>query len=645
LMSITLSPLNSTVPLGNSPQFTATGHYVNGTMADITADVTWTSSATGVATISNAMGSIGRVTTLTTGMTMITAALGTVTATTNLTVSAATLMSITISPANIKIAKTTKLQLQAFGTFTDMTMVDLTTSVSWGSGNNAFATVSNAPGEAGQVLGVAAGTTNITATSGMIVGTTPITVTNATITSMAVTPATPMVPAGGNLLFTATGTFFDAMTMETTTQNLNLQATWASSDITKATISNAADTSRGLATTLAMGPTTISAVFGGVSGSTTLTVTMATLSSIVVSPTTRTIAKGTTQQFTATAVFSDNTTQDVTGMATWSSDGTVVSVNMAGLATGLTPGRVFVVASFGGRMGAGVLIVTDAVIQSLVVRGAPLPLATPDPAVSIPNGTTHQFYAAGTFSDMTVQDLTTQVTWASSNLGQATIDSTGLARAVADPMTAFPVTPSVTAVFRDATTNNTVAASRMFTITGETLMSITVAPASPTIAAGIVTQLTAQGLYSDGITRDITASVSWSSMTPGVAGVNDMAPDKGEVTGVMMGTSVITANLGMISGTTTVTVSAAVLTGLVITGPAMMANNATANFTVVGTLSDMTMTGDLTDQVTWASSSPEFATISNGVTPAVATSGAMDGTTTISVLLNGRIAQVMLIVQ
>ncbi len=43
-------------PLGTSPQFTATGVYMNGTMADITNDVTWASSNTAVATISNATG-------------------------------------------------------------------------------------------------------------------------------------------------------------------------------------------------------------------------------------------------------------------------------------------------------------------------------------------------------------------------------------------------------------------------------------------------------------------------------------------------------------------------------------------------------------------------------------------------------------
>ena len=48
----------------------------------------------------------------------------------------------------------------------------------------------------------------------------------------------------------------------------------------------------------------------------------------------------------------------------------------------------------------------------------------------------------------------------------------------------------------------------------------------------------------------------------------------------------------MITGSTTVTVSAAMLTGIVITpgGPTTIGNNSMQTFTAVGTLSDGTMT-------------------------------------------------------
>jgi hypothetical protein len=49
---------------------------------------------------------------------------------------------------------------------------------------------------------------------------------------------------------------------------------------------------------------------------------------------------------------------------------------------------------------------------------------------SVPVGVTKQFTASGTYSDGTSHDITTQVTWSSSNTSVATVNSSGLATAV-----------------------------------------------------------------------------------------------------------------------------------------------------------------------------------------------------------------------
>ena len=59
--------------------------------------------------------------------------------------------------------------------------------------------------------------------------------------------------------------------------------------------------------------------------STVLTVTAATLQSIAVTPANPSIAKGATQQFTATGTFSDNSTQNLTAQVTWASATTTVA--------------------------------------------------------------------------------------------------------------------------------------------------------------------------------------------------------------------------------------------------------------------------------------------------------------------------------
>jgi len=87
-------------------------------------------------------------------------------------------------------------------------------------------------------------------------------VTNATIVSIAVTPPNPNVALGTSLNFTAKGTFSDGSLVDLTSQ-----ATWSSGDVTVATINGV-----GLANTAKVGTTLITASFGGVSGTTNLTV-------------------------------------------------------------------------------------------------------------------------------------------------------------------------------------------------------------------------------------------------------------------------------------------------------------------------------------------------------------------------------------
>ena len=195
-----------------------------------------------------------------------------------------------------------------------------------------------------------------------------------TLQSIEVTPSLAKAAAGTKARFTATGVYTD-----NSTQDLTAQATWASSDSAVAMVSNAAD-SKGVATTTGVGSATVSATSGDVSGDTMLTVTDATLVSIEVSPAAPSIANGLTQQFTATGLYTDNSTQDLTTQVTWaSSDGAVATVSDAagsnGLATTAGAGSTTVSATSGGVSGDTTLTVTDATLVSIEVSPATASIA------------------------------------------------------------------------------------------------------------------------------------------------------------------------------------------------------------------------------------------------------------------------------
>jgi hypothetical protein len=185
-----------------------------------------------------------------------------------------------------------------------------------------------------------------------------------------------------------------------------------------ATVSNTASWN-GLATTTAVGTTTVSATSGGVTGDTVLTVIDATLVSIEVLPATPSVAGGLTQQFTATGHFTDDSTQDLTTQVIWASWNSAVATvsndpGSNGLATTIAAGSTTVSATSGSVIGDTVFTVTDATLVSIDV----LP-ATP----SVAQGLTQQFMATGLFTDNSTQDLTTQVTWASSDGAVASVSN------------------------------------------------------------------------------------------------------------------------------------------------------------------------------------------------------------------------------
>jgi energy-converting hydrogenase Eha subunit A len=229
----------------------------------------------------------------------------------------AALQSVAVTPTNPTIALGTAQQFTATGTYSDGTTKDLTALALWTSSEATAGDLSaTSPGQA-TALGM--GSTTITATYSGKSGSTTLTVSSAELVSIEVTPTNPSIALGTSGQFAATGVFTDG-----TTQDLTAQVLWESSATGTSTISNDAG-SQGLALSVGLGDTTITASLASVSGSTQLTVTSAVLVSLEITPTNPSIALGTSQQFAATGTFTDGTTQDLTAEVQWDSSATAAS--------------------------------------------------------------------------------------------------------------------------------------------------------------------------------------------------------------------------------------------------------------------------------------------------------------------------------
>lgn len=569
LNQLSVNPPAPSLASGTNLQLTAEGTFSDNSQRDLSSSVSWTSSDTAVASVS----STGLVTALAPGTSSISVQIGGVSSQVSLTVTSATVASVNISPNPQTLAVGTSGQLTATATLTDGTQQNVTSSATWSSSIPANATVTSA----GLVSAVGAGESMVRASFGGRSGEALVVSTSASLSTIVVTPANPTLAAGTNQQLTATGQFSDG-----STQNLTSSVNWSSRDTTSVTVSPS-----GLANGVTPGSTTVTAALGGVSGQTTLTVSSAVVNSLVVTPPAPAIALGTTQQFTATALFSDGSQQNVTNSASWSSaTPAVAAVNANGLASPVSSGQTLVTAQFNGFSASATFTVTNATVTALQISAVNPSLAS---------GTSSSLSATATFSDGSQQDVTSRAIWSSAAPTTASVSPSGLVSALT------PGTTSIGAQFGGQQSSTPI------TVSPATVTSITVSPNAPAIAVGSTQQLSATAHLSNGTSQDVTNSVSWVASNPTVASVNG----SGLSTSLSPGQTVMTATLSTVSGTATLTVTPATVTGLALSpsNPAAVAG-ATQTLTATATFSDGT-TQNVTSSTVWTSETVAVAAFSS----------------------------------
>jgi len=280
--------------------------------------------------------------------------------TVTLTVTTARLQTLTVTPANPSIAQSTAAtpstqQFTATATYSDGAN-DTVPNLGWTSSDPATASIDAVSG-----LATAAqnnfGVVTITVTDPLtgVTGTATLTVRR-TAQSVAVTPLTASLPKGSTQQYTATVTYTDGSTGPAT-------VFWSAASGAIASI-----TRDGLATAQGVGQTTIRATTtpatgpAGITGTATLTVTAAALSSITIAPNPVALTKGIVRQLVATGTFTDGTTQDYTQQLNWTTTNPNVSlVDGNGVISGVGVGSASVAGTdpATGQVGTAPVTVTD----------------------------------------------------------------------------------------------------------------------------------------------------------------------------------------------------------------------------------------------------------------------------------------------
>jgi uncharacterized protein YjdB len=601
LNSLSVSPPTASLPAGLTQLFKASGLYSDGRTRTLTSGITWSSSDTAIASIA----ADGTALTVSPGVVTITAlhpATG-IRATATLTVTSETLVSVAVSPASRSVGIGATVSYVATAKFSAGTSVALKGSVvAWSSTR---ATIS----AAGKIVTTAAdeGLSTITARhvpTGRDSAGAQLFVSSSPLTSITVTPLAPRMPKGTIQRFTATGVLANGMTSD-----LTASAVWTTSKATVATLTATGSPAVIDVTAVGVGTAAIRAKFGTITGSSTVTVPAAVLTSLAITPPNPRVLLGTSPKLVAMGTYDDLTTVNRTEFVTWSSSATsIVKVSTAAGSRGtLTPVKVGT-ATITARDAATLVTTTTLVtVTNVTLVGLSITPATPD----APLGTTVAFHATGNYSDATTQDLTTSVTWSSAS-ANANVSNASPTQGVAtaNAVGSTTITAQLGALSAAATLN----------VTPARLVRLEMVSPTVSLIRDLSQQLDVNGIYTDGSTVNLNTAVGWSSSDPAVASVSNEVESQGVLTALGVGSATITATdpVSGLSATTAATVTAPTLVQINLQGPQIqyplrtvrIPRGVPASALAVGVYSHGYYV-IINEACTWTSSDPSVMVVSN----------------------------------
>lgn len=352
----------------------------------------------------------------------------------------------------------------------------------------------------------------------------------------------------------------------------NKKLIWTSSDPTIATV-----TATGLVTGLLPGNVTITAQseeYSTVKGTSVITVQPIPVTGIMISPSPANVQIGLTAKLTANFIPSNASHQQVT----WSSsDPSIISVNASGTVTGVSFGTVTITATSdeGGFTATSLVTVIPLSVRDITVN--------PGTATIASDGTIQL-----SVSFIPSNAGNKQVTWSTTNAGIVVVNSTGFVEAVKSG-SAY--------IFATSLDGNHKSSCRI-TVSPAKVTGITMAETAQTFINNTV-QLNAVLQPSNATNKQIT----WTSSDQTIATVSSA----GLVTGVALGTAVITAKStdGNFTATTTVSVLPIPVTGITIVENVLqiiLLNTVQAHALIAPA-------NAANQQITWTSSNESIATV------------------------------------
>jgi uncharacterized protein YjdB len=317
------------------------------------------------------------------------------------------------------------------------------------------------------------------------------------LVSISIQPSTSQTVRKGNTLqFYAIGTYSDG-----STSGITEHVTWTSSNTAAATISLG-----GLLSSLTVASTNITATLAGVTSPiTAVTVGSAIMVEAYFLPSAITSSVGDAVPVTPYGRYSDGSVLQVAAQyyTTSSSAVTILGFNVTAASVGLAELTFTAYLD----MYAGTYITSKPTAISVISAAAPTLVSIALNPITEPiyAGQVQQMYAFGTYSDSSTKNLTSLVSWTSSNPVIATVSTNN------NNVTAV----GVGSAYITATLNGITSAHNTITVSAAAVIRAYLLPTATTAVIGAGVSLTAYGVFTDGTTSAITA-LTWASSSSSV---------------------------------------------------------------------------------------------------------------------------------
>lgn len=466
--ALDIVPSFLTMKNGETKDVIVRASFANGTTENITEKASWSSSNADVVFAKS-----GVISAYKAGTAKISASYGGKTAT--LTVDVDVPQSFTADATTVALQVGDTKQVKVTASFPEGGTEDVTSKVTWASGNDSVATVRQ-----GLITGVGTGTTTVTATMGT--RTLSIQVSVGVMQTLSVDKKKVVLGKDGSETVKLTAVYPDG-----TSKDVTAQAAWTTSSAA------IAEVFQGKITAVGPGSTTVSATFEG--KTVTVSVEVDQAQTLSVEPRMLILNVGETADIILTSTDSAGNSSRVTSGAVWSTSSVRVADVVDGRVTGVSSGRATITAKYGGKS-----------ISIPVEVGIVTKLEADRRFVSVKSKQSVQVVLTATFSDGRTLDVTSMADWRTSNYKAADV-SKGLITGIAYGKS------TVTARYGNRSVS--------IPVDVDTLKYLKTDVVQLVMNKGETLQVKAIATYMDGSEEDVTKPALWTTSRLLVADVKD----------------------------------------------------------------------------------------------------------------------------